>query len=70
MLLFTPSPRFFQDDLLAQLTARIKTLKDAGGLSDVPARLSLSFGWLGVLVWDLVCVMFKYWLSFRILGPY
>ena len=31
---------FFQDDLLAQLTARIKSLEDAGSLSDVPARLS------------------------------
>ncbi len=30
----------FQNYLLAQLTARIKTLEDAGSLSDVPARLS------------------------------
>ncbi len=30
----------FQNDLLAQLTARIKTLEDAGSLSDVPAHLS------------------------------
>ena len=40
MFLFTPSPRFFQRDMLAQLNARIKTLEDAGSLSDVPARLS------------------------------
>ena len=30
----------FQNDLLEQLTARIKTLEDAGSLTDVPARLS------------------------------
>ena len=42
MFLFMRSSRFFffQDDLLAQLTARIKSLEDAGSLSDVPARLS------------------------------
>ena len=30
----------FQNNLLEQLTARIKTLEDAGSLTDVPARLS------------------------------
>ena len=41
MFLFMRCSRFFfQDDLLAQLTARIKSLEDAGSLSDVPARLS------------------------------
>jgi len=30
----------FRDDLLAQLTARIKSLEDAGSLSDVPARMA------------------------------
>ena len=32
-------------------------------------RLSLNFGWLGVLVWDLVRVMLKYWRSSRVLRP-
>ena len=35
-----PPLSFFQYDMLAQLTAKIKTLEDAGSLSDVPARLS------------------------------
>ena len=40
IFIHTRSPRFFQGDMLAKLTARIKTLEDAGSLSDVPARLS------------------------------
>ena len=39
MFLFAPSPRFFHDDMPSQLTAKIKTLEDAGSLSDVPAYL-------------------------------
>lgn len=36
-ILFIPSSCFFsQNNLLAQLTARIKTQGDAGSLSDVP----------------------------------
>ena len=39
-VLLTSSSRFFQDDMLVQLTTRIKTLEDAGSLSDFPAHLS------------------------------